>query len=288
MSELHANFTAETCTGTGDTLELAGAVDEHIPFVESFADGDLVSYSLNDSGGVIKIAGIGVYVAATDDIARDDKWNWNGTVVDKNPSSNITLSGGTHTIRCTPYDADFNTGGLQSGEEYYSDGVTEMGGSLVGLSATDRIYYVPYDLKFDGEYSAISVNLSSGTGSAGSLKLGLYSIKDGWPDKLIAVHQADISTVTSGTKVGTFDGGNIRLKKGSYFACMTHNESFVMRASNSDSGNITHLGLAGFNTNRGSAYQVKTYADLPDDAASDVAIGFSHNGERPTFALVAA
>ena len=115
---MFSNFTEETCTGIGDTLELAGATAGHIPFSASFADGDLVSYVVEDSGGSIKVAGIGTYVAATDDITRNDTWNYNGTVVDKNPSTNITLSGGTHTIRCDmvgaeaqkAYDAEYGYG----------------------------------------------------------------------------------------------------------------------------------------------------------------------------------
>ena len=60
---MFSNFTEETCTGIGDTLELAGATAGHIPFSASFADGDLVSYVVEDSGGSIKVAGIGTYVA---------------------------------------------------------------------------------------------------------------------------------------------------------------------------------------------------------------------------------
>lgn len=98
---MYANFTEETCTGTGATLELAGVTAGNLPFSASFADGDLVAYVVEDSGGSIKVAGIGTYVAATDDITRNDTWNYNGTVVDKNPSTNIALSGGTHTVRCS-------------------------------------------------------------------------------------------------------------------------------------------------------------------------------------------
>jgi len=97
---LFSNFTEETCTGTGATLALAGATTSMIPFSESFADGDLVAYVVEDSGGTIKVAGVGAYVSATDDITRADTWNWNGTAIDNNPSTNIALSGGTHTVRC--------------------------------------------------------------------------------------------------------------------------------------------------------------------------------------------
>lgn len=102
--EMFANFTEETCTGTGATLALAGAVAGRIAFNKSFADGDLVAYVLEDSGGVIIVAGVGTYVAATDDITRADTWNWNGAIIDENPAVNLTLSAGTHTVRCGPID----------------------------------------------------------------------------------------------------------------------------------------------------------------------------------------
>ena len=97
---MFANFTEETCTGTGATLALAGATTNNIAFSKSFADGDLVAYVVEDSGGTIKVAGTGIYVSATDDITRYDHWQWNGTAVTKYPTSNVTLSGGTHTVRC--------------------------------------------------------------------------------------------------------------------------------------------------------------------------------------------
>jgi hypothetical protein len=97
---MYANFTEETCTGTGDTLTLLGATTGNLPFSLSYADGDLVMGPLEDSGGIIKIAGIGTYNSGPNTITRNDTWNYNGTVVDKNPSTNITLSAGTHTVRC--------------------------------------------------------------------------------------------------------------------------------------------------------------------------------------------
>jgi hypothetical protein len=96
---MYANFTEETCTGTGDTLTLAGATTDNLAFSLSYADGDLVAYAVEDSGGSIKITGIGTYNSGANTITRNDTYNYNGTVVDKKPSTNITLSGGTHTVR---------------------------------------------------------------------------------------------------------------------------------------------------------------------------------------------
>ena len=52
---MFANFTEETCIGTGDTLALAGITTGNIPFSESFANGDLVAYVLEDSAGAINV-----------------------------------------------------------------------------------------------------------------------------------------------------------------------------------------------------------------------------------------
>jgi len=95
-----SNFTQETCTGTGDTLTLTGATLKRIAFVKSFGDADPVTYVLVDSGGSIRAAGIGTYNSPANTITRNDSWNFNGTVIDDSPASNIVLSNGNHTISC--------------------------------------------------------------------------------------------------------------------------------------------------------------------------------------------
>ena len=127
---MYANFTAQEGTGTGDTIELSDAIVDRILFSKSFADGDLVAYVLEDSGGVIKVAGVGTYVSATDDITRNDTWNWNGTVIDDNPSTNITLSGGTHTVRCDVI-----------GDNFYKCYENELFNGTVLVASGDEIIY---------------------------------------------------------------------------------------------------------------------------------------------------
>lgn len=97
---MYSNFTEETCTGTGNTLVLTGNTAGRLSFSKSFSNGESVSYVLEDSAGIIKLSGIGTYVSASNTITRNDSWNWNGTVIDENPSTNITLSGGIHAVRC--------------------------------------------------------------------------------------------------------------------------------------------------------------------------------------------
>ena len=80
-------------THTGET---AG----HRPFSRGFEDGALVAYVVKDSGGVITCSGLGTWDATAKTTTRNDTENDNGTVTDKNPATNITLSAGTHTIGC--------------------------------------------------------------------------------------------------------------------------------------------------------------------------------------------
>lgn len=100
MTDALANFISETCTGTGDTLTLTGAVSGLLTYALNFADGDLVRYIVKDSGGSIKVSGLGTYNTSGNTITRNDGYNFNGTVVDNDPSTNITLSAGTHEVSC--------------------------------------------------------------------------------------------------------------------------------------------------------------------------------------------
>ena len=201
---MFANLTEETCTGTGNTLALAGATLDSIPFSASFADGDLVAYVLRDSGGAIKVSGIGTYVAATDDITRNDNWNYNGTVVDKNPATNITLSAGTHTISCDLSESSFLSrvssampAGrylIPGGLEYSNNG--KGGGEFT--ASIGKVTFTPITLvthiKISEVYAAI------GTVFAGGLfRLGLYGVDTGTglPDQLL-FDSGDIGTDTAG------------------------------------------------------------------------------------------
>jgi len=103
---MFANSTEETCTGTGDVITHTGATAGHRPFSRGFADGAQVAYVVKDSGGVITCSGIGIWDATAKTTTRNDTENDNGTVTNKNPTTeyaggpNITLSAGTHTISC--------------------------------------------------------------------------------------------------------------------------------------------------------------------------------------------
>jgi len=259
---MFANFTEETCTGTGATLALAGVTTGNIPFSESFADGDPVAYVVEDSGGTIKVAGVGAYVSATDDITRDDTWNWNGTVIDDNPSTNITLSGGTHTVRCDVIDDDLNSGGVTSGRIYLSPIFQEISGTMAA-SSTARIYYVPLKINQAGFYDAFSFQV---TASGTNVRCGLYSSKDGLPDILMAVHDTSFSVGTTGTKSASFDGGSIFLRKGNYYLAVHNDNSVSFRGSNSDSICSSQLGQSAIDGIIAMAFKVRAYGAMPDPA----------------------
>lgn len=95
---MFGNFISEQFTGTGTNITLIGATTGHIAFSEAFSNGDPVAYVIEDGLGVIKCAGVGTYNTGGA-ITRNDTWNWNGTTYTQDPGTNITLSGGTHTIR---------------------------------------------------------------------------------------------------------------------------------------------------------------------------------------------
>ncbi len=282
MTGIYSNFTEETGTGTGDTLALAGATSGNIQFQDSFADGDLVAYVVEDSGGSIKVAGVGLYVSATDDITRQDTWNFNGSVVDENPTTNITLSGGTHTIRGDSVDDDFNTGGAVSGRIYISSVLNEIAATITH-SATNRIVYVPFLVRFADAYDAFAFEVTT---SGTDLRLGLYTAKDGLPNALIAVHDTSFSVGTTGLKSASFDGGSLNLRKGNYFIAYHNNGSVSLRAANNDSILASQFGDVVIGASIvGNASKARTYGAMPDPA--DIS-GLSFNAAAAAFGIEAA
>lgn len=260
---MFANFTEETCTGTAATLALAGATADHIAFQESFADGDLVAYALEDSGGVIRVAGIGTYVAATDDITRNDSWNWNGTVVDKNPSSNITLSGGTHTIRCDVTQAvapiaSANFYGNRKACGFAVDYALAFGGFVA-----DRLYLCAFEVFEKAKYTKIGTSIS--VAQAGSFtRCGVYSMGlDGLPNNLI-VESAAIDTSVTGDVSATID---LSLDPGVYYAAIVSSDAIDPFA-----GSAFTAFLMGIHTDKKAIeaiYTAHTFGSLPADLSGN-------------------
>lgn len=261
---MFANFVQETCTGTGLTLTLAGITAGMIPFSASFADGDLVSYVVEDSGGTIKVAGAGTYNSAGNTVTRNDGWNYNGATVDKKPATNIALSAGTHTIRCDVVGARLDTGGIISGRIYTPPIYSETASHAT--FGDHRIFYCPVKIDYAGYYNSFAAEVVIASG-AGNAIFGLYTSKDGLPDQLIALHAADVDTTTTGLKVATFDGGSVFLEKGHYYAAINNSDAPLWRASQPDSVLSSQLGSAVINSVssyvfKGSAYVIPSPADI--------------------------
>jgi len=212
---MFANFTEETCTGTGDTLALAGITTGNIPFSESFANGDLVAYVLEDSAGTIKVAGIGTYVSATDDITRNDTWNWNGTVIDENPSTNITLSGGTHTVRCDVgvtalYSLDVSVD--KTAPMFNGIVNSSAGGGSRTLTANQQIAMV-FDLRAATLVSTLGINVQTADAS-GLASIGLARMVGGISDSSY-IASGTIDITSSGQKTISVD----MMLPASYYMC---------------------------------------------------------------------
>jgi hypothetical protein len=217
---MYANFTEETCTGTGVTLTLAGATTDNLAFSLSYVDGDLVAYAVEDSGGSIKITGIGTYNSGANTITRSDTYNYNGTVVDKNPSTNITLSGGTHTVRCdlTQTEIQNNAGFILEpmtvNHDAIPDNWIQIGDNGRTLNFSDGVAFIPSYYASPFEFNSLQMNVVTGSATdvvqAGICTCGL----DGLPDKIIEIVTVDVTTAAN---VVTSLSQTYKLPAGRYF-----------------------------------------------------------------------
>ena len=228
---MFANFTEETCTGTGTTLALAGATAGAIPFSASFADGDLVSYVVEDSGGSIKVAGVGTYVSATDDITRNDTWNYNGTVVDKNPSANIALSAGVHTIRCDVVERSFV--GSAGRVDYSLLNNTFLAGDNIagfGVNATatvDRLQWYEIVLLTETVITEVGLDIASGQ-IASNTRAGVYKVRNDGSSSDLVRDFGLIDTSATGRSLVTLSP-TLLLPPGRYMIAFVSDQAITFR-----------------------------------------------------------
>jgi len=270
---MFANATAETCTGTGDTLELSGAISDHIAFSKSFSDGDLISYFVQDSGGTIQASGIGAYVSATDDITRNDTWNWNGTVIDDNPSSNITLSGGTHTIRCAQIAS---TSGNQLPSNYSAtsnsfktfDGITS--GDAGGSTIADVISWMTVEISGLEVIENFGCGIRSAAASSNT-RVAIYRDNNDGTFTLI-LDSGLIDTTSTGASLNSVS--KTILTAGRYaFASLTDNASIGFALI--DNSKLSMGGvLTSGNHYRRSAYYLSSTTTAGDPFPSTLTAGY--------------
>lgn len=220
---MFGNFLEETATGTGATLALAGATTGNIQFQEKFADGDLVAYVVDDSGGTIKVGGVGTYVSATDDITRNDTWSWNGTTSDDNPSTNITLSGGTHTVRCDALGKHVTSGYqdsiAQSGRVFTPHNLSyERNDGAPGnefAAAADVLTLITATFNYPVKINECGVEITTASAS-NNIRVGIYSIESDSSVGGLIYDSGSISTTSTGQVFST-TGLPIILGAGSYY-----------------------------------------------------------------------
>ena len=245
---MYANFTQETCTGTGDILTLTGADTGNIPFSASFADGDLVAYVVEDSAGTIKVTGVGTYNTGNT-ITRNDSWNYNGAVVDKNPASNILLSDGDHTIR-SDVDQSYVFGegdwdGRASIKPTGDVGFVSMAESTANFTVVaNRVYflklYVP-NAMYLTKLGSHQIAAASGT----KFRVGVYSIKYDpvtqcpLPDILLA-ESGDIDASTTGFNRYNTLTPAIKLSKGNYLIAFVFDGAPTVQGGNVARGSSQH------------------------------------------------
>lgn len=247
---MFANFTAETCTGTGTTLALAGALANRLPFNLSFADGDLVAYVVEDSGGAIKVAGIGTYVAATDDITRNDTWNYNGTIIDNNPATNIALSAGTHTVRCDlahPNVANMSEVELSpitNNNVCMPDNWLQID-DVARNAAADKVIYVPAYYATPFTFNTLMMEVATADATA-VVQAGIATCgMDGLPDKVIEIVTVDVTTTG---RIKTSLSKTYKRPPGRYF---TFSAASTTAPQFATVQNMTHSGRSGAYVFRG-------------------------------------
>lgn len=273
-----ANSTEETCTGTGDTLTLTGATAGYVPFSKQFADGDPVTYYVADSGGSILVTGIGTYNSAGT-ITRADRWNYNGTVADENPSTNIALSAGSHIIGCNQSKKerlDYYAESLPAGRfklphniiRYAFDG--KGGGEFSSLAG--RLMLTPVMFFYPQKITEIGANIST-VSAGGNFRVGLYKANpDGTPGALI-FDSGDISTAAAVITTATL-ATPVIISPGCYFfADMVDNTVATARGARTDHEFIGfHTGTIGDDPTQKPYYDL-TYGALPATLAA-IGAGF--------------
>lgn len=232
---MHTNFTKETCTGTGAVLTLTGAVASHLPFNLSFSVGERVSYSLVDSGGSIRVCGIGTYTAANQ-ITRDDTWSYNGSVVDRFPSTNIPLSGGTHTIACSAHadTAAYRQKELSKPDTYHAGQAVDEFYNGTSVQTVNRLNLVMLVLPQKVEITGLRCNVAT-AGAGGEIgKMGIWQRVNARDAGAVIYESSSFLVDSTGNKDVT--GLSIKLNAGVYFIGMvTNSATAVFKAHTNNS-----------------------------------------------------
>jgi len=226
---MFANFTEETCTGTGDTLTLLGATTGNIAFSQSFSDGDVVSCSVIDADGINKASGIYTYNASPNTFTRADSWSWDGTSAVDKPLTNILLSNGTHTIVCVPLSQGLSTTPdlakkwIMNSSGYSTPDNWDGSGGTPRVMLADNCMYLGIKIDRFVKISSLVISVITADIAATVSVAGIYSVgNDSKPGKLLASASIDVST--TGIKEVSL-ATPIMLPAGQYYTAFASNAS---------------------------------------------------------------
>jgi hypothetical protein len=224
---MFANFTEETCTGTGDTLTATGATTENLEFSLSYADGALVQYSVRDSGGIIKVSGVGVFNTSPNTITRSDTYNYNGTVVDKEPTSNITLSAGAHTVTCSAVSDSFAPSIIgatyNSNNRFFQTGGSSVSSAKGGgefTASAGRFALEPFFLPYSVVVNIIGCAITQ-VSAGGNFRCAVYKYNAASPSRAgkLMFESGNKSTAATGFISQTLSTP-VRLDRGFYYCAV--------------------------------------------------------------------
>ena len=215
-------MTGETCTGTGDVLTLTGALAGHNAFGKTgnAEDGAVYSCVVADADGTTKVAGAYTFDKTANTFNRNDSWNSTATAVDKNPSTNIALSAGTHTIICAPIPDSqalpflgSHSVSPRSNSGYMGSGHNQ--GSLDSIITPDRLMLGQEVIEQDVLIHNLTVYCSTAGGVDAKCRLSIWRLTDISTIKELICETDVLDCTTSGVKKHTFPSP-IRLPAGIY------------------------------------------------------------------------
>jgi len=262
-----ANFTKETVSagGTG-ALTLSGAATGFQSFNSAIGTNIRFPYIIRDGNAWETGKG---YISTSTNFVRDSFYSSStGSALNVTTSAEVYIGDTAHEMS--------ESCQLLSGAEVISGHVSEPNSGISADIDANEIHYFPFYLNFSDTFDAISFYVSAA--GAGNLRLALYDVKDGQPDRMIAVHDTSLSISTTGKKTATFDGGSIFLSRGWYFIGINSDISgpqFEAIPLDSIGANMLGVDLsATSNIIYNRLWKARTYAAMPNPA--DVSILSTH------------
>ncbi|MEJ1416977.1 MAG: hypothetical protein RPU91_07760 [Candidatus Sedimenticola sp. (ex Thyasira tokunagai)] len=236
MSHNWIQETVASAPGVGD-IPLGGAYSaKYLPFSVRVADGDVIECSILD--GDNRETGIYQYNSAANSLTRLQiiETLFNGTLDNTTPSPVDLTAAAVVGVAALQQHMDVRSS-IASGRAYLSGSVV-VGANGSTTLAADTLYLCPFIVKYAGYYDAFKVRVAA-TGTATKFRVGLYSIANGVPKKLIA-ESPDLDASTSGEKVSTFTA--IHLPRGEYLMALLLDGTAGFNCGSYRTGSVSVLG----------------------------------------------